>query len=248
MNVATVLSAMRALPVLPFEDLPGTAAIDPSRLLILAPHPDDESLGCGGLIAECAGRLQPPFIIFITDGTGSHPASTLFPPPRLRALREAEARVAIGRLGLDPARALFLRLPDTAAPSDGAEFAAAVAAIGCAALAWRSTAIAAPWRHDPHCDHLATHRMALAAAQALGLPHFAYPVWGWTLPPDAPLDTPVSGFRLDIACHLPAKRRAIAAHASQHGHVIRDDPGGFTLPGEFLSVFDAPHEVYLTCP
>lgn len=243
MTVADTLAAMRALPVLPLD-----AGIDPGCLLILAPHADDESLGCGGLIAECCARGIPPRVLFVTDGTGSHPGSRLYPPARLRALREAEARQALSLLGLVPARIGFLRLPDTAAPQHGPAFDAAVA--GIVLTAWRdgATALLAPWRHDPHGDHLATHRMAEAAAAMLDLPHIAYPVWGWTLPDSAPLDAPVEGFRLDIARHLPAKRRAIAAHASQHGRVVPDDPAGFTLPEQFLALFDRPHEVFLTCP
>jgi LmbE family N-acetylglucosaminyl deacetylase len=243
MTVAETLAAMRALPVLPLD-----AGFDPSCLLILAPHPDDESLGCGGLIAECCARGAPPWLLFVTDGTGSHPGSRLYPPARLRTLREAEARRAAALLGLDATRIGFLRLPDTAAPQHGAAFDSAVAGIVMVASREHATAILAPWRHDPHGDHLATHHMAAAVAATLGLPHIAYPVWGWTLPPDAPLDGPVAGFRLDIARHLPAKRRAIAAHASQHGRVIPDDPAGFTLPPQFLALFDRPHEVFLTCP
>ena len=83
------------------------------------------------------------------------------------------------------------------------------------------------------------------AATRAQLRHIAYPVWGWTLPADDALDTIVAGGRLDIAPHLPAKRRAIAAHASQHGRLVTDDPSGFTLPPSLLSVFDAPYEVFL---
>jgi hypothetical protein len=87
--------------------------------------------------------------------------------------------------------------------------------------------------------------MAAEAARRAQVRHIAYPVWGWTLPAEDALETVVAGGRLDIAAHLPAKRRAIAAHASQHGKVVTDDPTGFTLPAEFLAVFDAPYEVFM---
>ena len=45
--------------------------------------------------------------------------------------------------------------------------------------------------------------------------------------------------------HLPAKRRAIAAHASQYGALIDDDPAGFQLPADLLSIFDQPWETFL---
>jgi LmbE family N-acetylglucosaminyl deacetylase len=87
--------------------------------------------------------------------------------------------------------------------------------------------------------------MAHAVAARLGLRHIAYPVWGWTLPADEPLEAPVVGGRLDIRPYLPAKRRAIAAHASQHGAVVTDDPHGFQLPRQLLAAFDEPYEVFL---
>jgi LmbE family N-acetylglucosaminyl deacetylase len=240
MTVGAVLQAMRALPLRSLEAIAGSG-----RVLILAPHPDDESLGCGGLIAACCEAGRPPFVLVLTDGAGSHPGSRSHPPARLRATREAEARRALAALGLGPDHIAFLGLPDTAAPHDGPAFDRAVAAIAAQAVAIGCTTIAAPWQHDPHCDHLAAHRMASAAATQLGLRHIAYPVWGWTLPATDALDTRVAGGRLDIAQHLPAKRRAIAAHASQHGGVITDDPSGFQLPRHLLAVFDEPFEVFL---
>jgi LmbE family N-acetylglucosaminyl deacetylase len=232
---------MRSLPV---RDL--DAVIGEGHVLILAPHADDESLGCGGLIAEAVAAGRPPLVLVLTDGSRSHPGSASYPPDRLRATRETEARNAVAALGLAAERIDFLRLPDTEAPQEGAEFDRVVRAIIERAGMSGCTSIAAPWRHDPHCDHLAAHRMAAVAAAALDLRHIAYPVWGWTLPPDQQLQARVVGSRLNIARHLPAKRRAIAAHVSQHGRLISDDPSGFVIPPDLLAVFDAPFEVFLT--
>jgi LmbE family N-acetylglucosaminyl deacetylase len=137
-------------------------------------------------------------------------------------------------------------LPDTAVPHEGPAFDSAVSSIVARARRRGCTTIAAPWRHDPHCDHLAAHRMAKAVAASLvGLRHIAYPVWGWTLPETDELDAVVMGGRLDIGRFLPAKRRAIAAHESQHGGLITDDPTGFALPRHLLAIFDQPFEVFL---
>ena len=213
---------------------------------MLAPHADDESLGCGGLIAEACARGRPPFVLVLTDGAGSHPGSRAYPPARLAALREAEARAAAAALGLPPGRVGFLRLPDTAAPTSGPTFDAAVRAILGRAAEVGCGLLLAPWRHDPHCDHEAAHLMAAEAARRSGLVHLAYPVWGWTLPDAAELPGEAPrGWRLDVARHLPAKRRAIAAHASQHAGLITDDPDGFALPARFLLLFDGPFETYL---
>jgi LmbE family N-acetylglucosaminyl deacetylase len=240
MRAEEAQAAMRELPLGDLDSIVGIGTV-----LILAPHADDESLGCGGLIAECCARGRPPMVLILTDGVGSHPNSRAYPPDRLRATREAEARRAVASLGLAADRIGFLALPDTAAPQDGPPFERAVATVMAHARAAGCTAIAASWRHDPHCDHLAAHCIAAAVAQAMGLRHIAYPVWGWTLPPDEILDGDIRGFRLDVARHLPAKRRAIAAHQSQIGGLITDDPSGFQLPAQFLSIFDDAHEVFL---
>jgi LmbE family N-acetylglucosaminyl deacetylase len=67
------------------------------------------------------------------------------------------------------------------------------------------------------------------------------------LPEASEIDEPPStGWRLDIAHHVPAKRRAIRAHRSQYGGLITDDPAGFQLPPNMLSVFDRPFEFFLS--
>src|ERR1700753_4096951 len=90
--------------------------------LILAPHPDDESLGCGGLIAACVEAGRSPLVVVLTDGAGSHPNSRAFSPVRLRARRAQEVRDAVGILGLKENRLVFLDQPDAAAPIDGLGF------------------------------------------------------------------------------------------------------------------------------
>ena len=62
--------------------------------IVIAPHPDDESLACGGLIAEACREGLKRKVVIVSDGAGSHPNSKAYPPDRLRALREAEARRA----------------------------------------------------------------------------------------------------------------------------------------------------------
>lgn len=240
-RVADAVAAMAALMVAPL-----TAVTRGGRVLVLAPHADDETLGCGGLIAAAALAGHPPSVLIVTDGAGSHPASRRYPPARRRALREREARDAVGMLGLPRANLGFLRLPDTQAPMAGPAFEAAVDAIAALAAAIEATALLAPWEHDPHCDHLAAHRMAKAAAARCGMQHWSYPVWGWTLPPETALEGAFpTGVRIDIGPHLDAKRRAIAAHASQYSGLIDDDASGFQLPPELLAVFKRPYETFL---
>jgi LmbE family N-acetylglucosaminyl deacetylase len=91
------------------------------KVTVLAPHGDDESLGCGGLIAELAAIGRPPVVVIVTDGTGSHPPSVAYPAPRLRDLRENEA-LAAGTILVVPGDHLnFLQVRDTAIPTSGPE-------------------------------------------------------------------------------------------------------------------------------
>ena len=239
--------ALTAIATLPLK--PASTAWSDGPMLILAPHPDDESLGCGGLIAAACAARNPPFVLVLTDGTGSHPNSRSHPPARLRRVREAEARAAVAALGLQPERIGFLGLRDTQSPVAGPAFDAAVTAVASLALRLDARTVLAPWMHDPHCDHESAHLIAVAAAREANLRHVAYPVWGLTLPDDTPLHGPCpTGCRIDIAAHLPAKRLAIAAHRTQLGGVIIDDPRAFQLPPALLSAFDRPFETLLDVP
>jgi LmbE family N-acetylglucosaminyl deacetylase len=218
----------------------------PGCALILAPHPDDESLGCGGLIAACGRAGRPPIVAILTDGAMSHPGSKAFPRDRLVRLREAEARDATSLLGLPYDRLIFLREPDTNAPRAGDAFNRVVERLIRLADRFGCSAILASWRFDPHCDHEAAALIAAEVAKRMRIRHISYPVWGWTLPPEHVIDAGTAiGWRLDITCHRARKRKAIAAYRSQYGALITDDPCGFRLPPELLKVFACRFETFL---
>lgn len=235
---------LRAFRELPFVDLDNLVKGDAA--MIIAPHPDDESLGCGGLIAQLCNRKRFPIVVIVTDGIGSHRTSRLYPPDRLRALREQEARRAVTILGLPLDRLIFLRLPDGAVPLSGPKFDAAVNQIVDLARIHGCRTILAPWLYDPHGDHEAAQFMARSVGNMIDAPVLSYPVWGWLLPDNSKLpDLTLQGWRLDITHNMVTKRRAIVAHASQYTDLIRDDPDGFRLPADLLTVFEAPYEVFL---
>ncbi len=241
MRAVTALAEMRLLPIQNYQDAFGTQTV-----LILAPHPDDESLGCGGLIAEACARGVPPVVTILTDGSRSHPNSLSFPPQRLRSLRRAEVGVALSCLGAPRERLAFLDYRDGAAPAEGAPMAEAAERLARLITAQECQTVLVSWRHDPHCDHLAAACIAEAACRLTGARLLAYPVWGWTLPPETVLDcAPITGFRLDVAAHIAAKRAAIESHRSQYAGIITDDPGGFQMAPGFIEMFLAPTETYI---
>ncbi len=244
MKAGAFFAAAAALPIGSLSDL-----TQGRGLLIVAPHPDDESLGCGGLIAEACQQGIDVRLLVVSDGVGSHPGSRRYPPPELRALREAETRHAASALAL-PSRAIrFLGLPDRHVPTRGEVADAACDAIVEAAEECHAGALCVTWCHDPHCDHVAAAELVSRARPRLtDLRIFSYPVWGWTLPPDVEVGRPPIGLRLPVGQHLKAKAAAIASHVSQTTALIDDDPTGFRLMPDVLEHFSGPFELFLEAP
>lgn len=218
--------------------------------LVVAPHPDDESLGCGGAIALLRAAGLPVRVLIVSDGAASHPNSVRYPPPRLRALREREELAALAALGVSAGCATFLRLPDTRVPgADEAGFAEAVAACRALLARYRVQTVLAPWRREPHCDHRAASAIARAALAVHAAPVrlLEYPIWTWTLAGDgdAPASGESRGWRLCVRDVAPRKLAAIAAHRSQTTNLIDDDAAGFRLLPEQLALFARPWELFL---
>jgi LmbE family N-acetylglucosaminyl deacetylase len=229
------------------EARPAEAVRELGRVVVLAPHADDESLGCGGTLALLARAGQPAHVVVVTDGTGSHPNSAGHPPARLRSLRETEAQRAVRLLG-HGGRVEFLRFPDSGLPSEGtAAFEAAARRLAGLVDDLRPDTVLVPWRRDPHCDHVGTWRLA-AAGRRPGVRWLEYPVWAWTRPDDpacAPCEGEATAWRLDVSDVLSTKARAVAAHRSQTSDLIADDPDGFRLGPDALAHFQRPWELFL---
>lgn len=194
---------------LPLEHSPWRA----SRWLVLAPHPDDETLGAGGLIAHLAGLGRPAQVVFLTDGAGSHDCDTPARAARLAALRRSEARRALSRLGAGAGPPpVFLDWPD-ARPHDPGSLAWSLARRRLSALCRLRgvDALAVTAADDPHCDHAAAAALARSAARLSRRPVrlFDYVVWG---------RTPATGARLCVSVPQGAPGRlahALSAHRSQ---------------------------------
>jgi len=236
------------LETLPLRDADSVHKL--GSTLIIAPHPDDESLGCGGLIALLAQAKQPVHIAVISDGSASHPGSIAYPPDVLRRLRESETICAARLLGVEPCHVTFLRIKDTLVPHPGSnDFHDAVDAVRRLIDRVKPDTIVLPWRRDPHSDHRATWHTCMHAVRPVkSRPRtIEYPVWIWDLgvPSDAPAAGEMTGWRLDVSNVLEQKRAAIHAHRSQTTGLIHDDPDGFRLQPTMLERFQQPHEIYL---
>jgi len=240
-TVSHILAGFMALPETNIETV-----LEGQRALILAPHADDESLGCGGLIAAASAAGIAPIVVILTDGAASHPGSLAFPPERLRMVRAAEAVRATGLLGLPSINLHFMRQRDTQLSASGPEFEAITATLLEIARTQYCGLVIAPWAGDPHCDHEAAACIAEAVTRRAHLCLLSYPVWGWLRDHSDLLDEPRHhGWRLNISAQQEVKKRAIAAYKSQYGDLIVDSPDGFRLPDTLLAIFERPFEVFI---
>lgn len=218
------------------------------RLLVLVPHPDDETLGCGGLLALASSVGVDVTVVLVTDGGASHPGSALWPRPRLVAQRRGELDCALETLGVRRAP-VTLGLPDAEterlAPDVVLE---AVATIAAVIRSSRPDVVLTTWRREPHSDHRFAFRLARAALALLSHapPLVEYMVW-----------TPVTGAEehqpgaheshsllLDIAAARETKLSALACHHSQLGELISDDPEGFRLTPWHIETMVGRYERY----
>ncbi|MBW4051633.1 MAG: PIG-L family deacetylase [Proteobacteria bacterium] len=105
--------------------VPGAAGIPPidshTSLLVVSPHPDDETLCCAGVIQRVVAAGGRASIVWLTSGDGSELDSLFIErslrvrPSKMRDLarkRMREARAAAATLGVAPARQFFLGYPD----------------------------------------------------------------------------------------------------------------------------------------
>jgi LmbE family N-acetylglucosaminyl deacetylase len=134
-----------------------------ARLAVVAPHIDDETLGCGALIARLS-RTHEIHVVFATDGSQSpeDPGGRAADRAALVAVREAEARVAMGVLGVPADRLHFLGFPDGRLRAHEVSFGRTLVD----ALARLEVSdVLVPFRYDWHADHIAVHQAASTAVR-----------------------------------------------------------------------------------
>jgi LmbE family N-acetylglucosaminyl deacetylase len=205
---------------------------------VVAPHPDDDAIGCGGMLARAAALGADVAVIYVTDGSASHPRSRRFPPRVLRDVRECEARSGLRVLGV-AAEPTFLRVRDgTAADLRGRARERVVRALAATLVAHRCEIVFGPWPGEPHPDHAAAAALLDAALARCPRPPrlWTYAVWleEFGTPDDRPPpDVPFVDVLLD-ARERAVKRAAILAHRSQTSDLIDDDPEGFRISPELL--------------
>ena len=213
-----------------------------ARVCIVAPHPDDEILGCGGLIQRL-DKLGYQIVLFaVTNGTASHPGSSLYTPEELNRIRPAETRKALEELSLQQA---ILRIALDIEDGKVAEQRELLRQQLYSYLQPNDVLITT-FVHDGHPDHEITGQVTQQLATELQLPCIQVLIWAWhwATPGDTRIPWTVAHqFRLTEE-ELSSKTRAARCFKSQ----IESDPTteqAPIVPEHALQRVLQPYEVYL---
>lgn len=206
-----------AVPRLPLEgDWEGETG-----LLVLAAHPDDETLGAGGLMALARSARIPVSVVVVT---GRDP------------VRSAEVRDALDVLGVDDLR--LLGFADGAVREERSAVADAVSGI---VREHPGTLVVAPWSGDGHRDHRVLGEISREVSRSWGHGLWSYPIWLWHWGSPGHMDVPWARFG---AVSLPADVRALKAEALACFPSQTDGPRPM-LHARFLENFDRAEEVFV---
>lgn len=226
--------------------------------VVVAPHPDDETLGCGATIARKRAAGTRVVVVVVTDGRHSH-RSGVVSPDRLAALRADEVRAACARLGVDADDVHLLGFEEGAAAARHDAIAARLAEVLADV---RPDEVLTTCRSDWHLDHQAVSAAVRAAvARVADRPRLLeFPVWYWVDGPWTPepgegrrvsryLADPVRASRLRAVKvrtgeHLGAKRAALAEFRSQTTN-LTGEPGWAVMDDRLLGLFLGAAEVFL---
>jgi LmbE family N-acetylglucosaminyl deacetylase len=199
------------------------------RLLVIAPHPDDEVIAAWALMRRClrgGGRVD---VVVVSDGGASHPGSSRWPPARLIPERRREVRRALRTLGIGPARLRFLSLPDGALDP-----AAVCRPLGRAVARTRADLVIGPVAHDAHADHRAV-AAALIQTPRRGERRWGYQVWPEHARPHRGPHVPLTPREVAL------KRCVVRSYRTQAG-LITDAHAGFAMTHRHLRAFCRPAE------
>lgn len=216
--------------------------------VVVSPHPDDEVLACGGMIAAKRAAGAEVHVAFLTRGEGSHRSCCRIESAVLGAARKGLAEEAAAVLGVPRSHLHWLGLKDGGIPSADADgFEDAVASVASVLDEVGPKEVFCPHPLDCWRDHEAAAQITLAAVERLKRPctvHF-YLVWGWYNMPLCRL--PRLGlrwaWRLDIRPVMEKKQAAMRAYLDALAPGCGNPYVG-VLPKGFLKPFERPYEVF----
>ena len=208
-----------------------------TSVLVMAPHPDDEVFGCGGLIARLVAEDCIPHVVVLTGGEGSHTACCNTPKADIIAARRSLTHKAAGELGLSARYIHELNFADGKISGDrGAEYDKLKQLI--AALSPQT--ILVPHHGEGWPDHLAVRELGIELAPK-GTDVYEYCVWFWYYR-QRHLDWK-QAYRLKMTSE--EHRRKLAAIGAYHNALAPcGKPWVGVLPPLFVKANSADTELY----
>lgn len=206
-------------------------------VMVFSPHQDDETFGCGGMIASKRENNIPVTVVFVTDGKGSKSLNADWQKQIIQT-RQQEAIAALKILGVEPSHIHFLAKPDGNLPElNDAEHQQTIDEITELVNHYQPEEIYIPHKKDCHRDHEATYQLVKTVIQQakFKVDIFQYPVWlFWRAPIFILLKMPdiAEAYNFSITSVQDKKKRAIASYASQ----INNLPRGFIK--QFLNNYE----------
>jgi LmbE family N-acetylglucosaminyl deacetylase len=145
------------------------------NIIVFAPHPDDETLGCGGTIIKRAGEGYKVVVVVMTDGryallkkfgVNSNPT-----PEELEKIRKEEVIRAIERLGVSNENLLFLDFEDGGLGEHRKEVRKKITEL---LREYSPFEVYFPYAQDTNVDHRAASLIIRSSLEKLGLPLQGY--------------------------------------------------------------------------
>jgi N-acetylglucosamine malate deacetylase 1 len=196
--------------------------VTPRSAMVFAPHPDDETLGCGGLIALKRSQGAQVWVILLTNGEASYLYDRTANPATLPQTRLHEAQRAMAILGVPSSHLFCLNQPDGQLGNlSKSQQQTLVQSLLELIEIYLPEELYVPHQLDIHTDHEATYGLV---KQALAQSTYAttlwqYPVWMlWNRLLFWNLGTKdlSNAYRVPIGEVLEVKQQAIASYRSQH--------------------------------
>ncbi len=145
------------------------------RVCIFAPHPDDEIIGCGGLLQQLTANGNPIVLIHVTNGTQSHPNSTIYTQEKLNTIRPQESMQALEILGVaHQVTTVALNLADGEVFAQQEQFHQKLSTIIQA-----DNILITTFMRDGHPDHEATGQVVASFAKQQHLACYQVLIWAW---------------------------------------------------------------------
>lgn len=216
--------------------------------MIIAPHPDDEALACGGLISLARGKGNRVSVVFMTDGGASHQGCCCnIPSEELGQVRRQLAVRANAILGIDESNISWLDLCDGEIPdTDHIDFARVCDLMAELFQKINPRVVLTPHFMDVWPDHIATNHITETALAIYGKPIilYYYPVWFFYNKFRYFLELRQSEvISLDIHDVMDKKDKAIKSYM-QDCNPICGRPFSGTLPPGFVELFQNSYELF----